>query len=60
MSTSKIAKFIYEYLPAGSIVQIKDKLNEYFKAQNLFYVDNESGFGILKVEANKPKILVIE
>ncbi|QDB74068.1 hypothetical protein [Aeromonas phage 4L372XY] len=40
--------------------QIKDKLKEYFKARNLFYIDNESGFSILKVEKNKPKIIVIE
>ncbi|WBF79489.1 hypothetical protein BNNNBJKE_00044 [Aeromonas phage vB_AdhM_DL] len=40
--------------------QIKDKLKEYFKSRNLFYVDNENGAGILKVEKNKPKIIVIE
>lgn len=40
--------------------QIKDKLKEYFKARNLFYIDNENGFGILKVDTNKPKIIVIE
>lgn len=40
--------------------QIKSVLKEYFKARNLFCVGNENGFGILKVETNKPKILVIE
>lgn len=40
--------------------QIKDKLKEYFKARNLFYIDNENGLGIIKVEPNKPKVLVIE
>lgn len=40
--------------------QIKDKLKEYFKARNLFYINNEDSFGILKVDTNKPKIIVIE
>ena len=40
--------------------QIKDTLKDYFKTRNLFYVDNENDFGILKVETNKPKIIVIE
>lgn len=39
---------------------IKNRLREYFKTRNLFYVDDKNTFGIIKVEPNKPKILVIE
>lgn len=40
--------------------EIKDTLSDFFKARNLFYIDNENGFGIIQVEQHKPKIIVIE
>lgn len=40
--------------------EVKKTLSDFFKARNIFQVDNKKGLAIVKVEQNKPKIIVIE